>query len=59
MASLGKRIASAPDAHPAKRRRYNDPITGQRNALPGLDDSDDEIEDELTMEAVMYLRGVR
>jgi len=59
MLPSNKRIASASDAHPAKRRRYNDPMTGQRNALPGLDDSDDEIEDELTKEAVTYLRGVR
>jgi len=54
-----KRTAFASDGHSAKRRRYNDSTTGQRNALPGLDDSDDEIEDELTKEAVMYLRGVR
>jgi len=59
METSSKHIVSASDAHPAKRRRYNDSATGQRNALPGLDESDNEIEDELTKEALMYLRGVR
>lgn len=59
MEASKKRIAAASDAHPAKRQRYNDSATGQRNALPGLDDSDNEFDDDLTKEAVMYLRGVR
>lgn len=36
-----------------------DPTYGQRGAFPGLDDSDDEPSDELSAEAIAYLRSVR
>jgi len=47
--------------HDASQPRVN-PTTGQRGALPGLDDDDDgdaEHSDELTNEALAYLRSVR
>jgi len=44
----------------ASQPRVN-PTTGQRGALPGLDDDDGDAEhsDELTNEALAYLRSVR
>ena len=45
------------DVDPSQPRL--DPIYGQRSAFPGLDDPDDELQDEVSFEALAYLRSVR
>lgn len=64
--SSKKRKMTGQSAYPNKRsygdqrnQSKSNPANGQFNALPGLDDSDVEFEDELSREAMMYLRGVR
>jgi len=64
--SATKRKAIGSGSAPASKRAKEgnavsgtDPATGQRNALPGLDDSDIEFEDDLSKDAMLYLRGVR
>lgn len=50
------------DVHHKRQRPNNrtaDPTTGLHHALPGLDDSDVDVEDDLSREAIQYLRGVR
>ena len=64
--SMTKRKADISGSAPASKRAREgnalpptDPATGQRGALPGLDDSDVEFEDDLSKDAILFLRGVR
>jgi hypothetical protein len=64
--SATKRKADSSGYAPATKRTKEgnalpatDPATGQRGAIPGLDDLDVEFEDDLSKDAILYLRGVR
>lgn len=54
----GKRSKAFHDHNHDPSQAHVDPTSGQRGALPGLDD-DAELSDELSNDAIAYLRSVR